>query len=77
MDEHTLFLRRNEKEWTCSFCKNKFSKGNDYFNCHLCNFYLCTICFERYEEIICDIIEEVDIGFETKYYGQSITNFLL
>lgn len=77
MDKDKLYLKKNEIDWTCSFCKQSFDKELHFFYCHICNFYLCLNCLSRYDKIIFDIIEEVHIGFEQKYYGQGGLNFLL
>jgi len=77
MDEDRLCLRRGNSTFICSFCCTEHNKSESYFCCDRCNFYLCIICFERYEEIMYDYIEEVNIGFESIYTGQAVSNFLL
>ena len=76
MDEHKLYLKNGETDWTCSVCKTKCDKNNDYLYCKRCNFFLCFICFQTYYDILNDIIEEVHIGFEQKFPGQVVTNVL-
>ena len=76
IDEDNLYLKFDETDWTCSICRIKKDKKEDYLYCKRCDFYLCLNCFHSYQEIINDSIEEVHIGFESQYFGQAATNFL-